>query len=204
MKKQLLLSIVTLGSAPLAAAQTAPTVGPTSAYLAEELSQIGSGPMGQPAAAPSLLPTLLNVTFSLAFVIGLVYLAYWLLLRWRNRQGLTTSTDAVGLIKVLEKHYIDANHGLAVVEMGEEILYLGLAGEVTVLSKVSDPETVARLRNLAPLPSSFMGFQEQFSRVGARLKKEEWNTTKQNLKTQADDLKQQIDRLRGNKRGQDE
>jgi flagellar biogenesis protein FliO len=177
---------------------------PTPAYLAAELGQIGAGPLGQPAATPSLLPTLLNVAFSLAFVVGLVYLAYWLLLKWRNRQGLTNNAEKVGLIKVLERHYVDASHSLAVVEMGEEILYLGLAGEVTLLGKVSDPETIERLRSLAPLPATFMGFQEQLSRVGARLKQEEWSSTKKSLRTQADDLKQQIERLRDKKRGQDD
>jgi flagellar biogenesis protein FliO len=204
MNKRSVLSLSALSPALLKSAAALAAPAPTPAYLAEELGQIGASPLGQPAATPSLLPTLLNVTFSLAFVIGLVYLAYWLLLKWRNRQGLSTAADKVGLINVLEKHYIDASHSLAVVEMGEEILYLGLAGEVTLLSKVSDPETVERLRSQAPLPASFMGFQEQLSRVGARLKQEEWTSTKKSLRTQADDLKQQIERLRGKKRGQDE
>ncbi len=142
--------------------------------------------------------------FSLAFVVGLIYLAYWLLLRWRNRQGLSAAAERVGLIRVLEKHYIDANHGVAAVELGDEVVYLGLGSEVTLLGKVSDPEAVERLRAQAPLPSSFLGFQEQFSRVGAKLKQEEWASTKKSLKTQADELKQQIERLRSPKRGQDD
>jgi hypothetical protein len=36
------------------------------------------------------------------------------------------------------------------------------------------------------------------------LKQEEWASTKKSLKTQADELKQQIDRLRAPKRGQDD
>jgi flagellar biogenesis protein FliO len=200
MKRRLVLPLFALAPAYSNAAAPAPTP----AYLAAELGQIGAGPLGQPAVTPSLLPTLLNVAFSLAFVVGLIYLAYWLLLKWRNRQGLSSAADRVGLIKVLEKHHIDASHSLAVVEMGEELLYLGLAREVTLLGKVSDPETIERLRSLAPLPASFMGFQEQLSRVGKRLKQEEWSSTKKNLRTQADDLKQQIERLRDKKRGQDE
>lgn len=195
-----LLSLLSPLKAMAAASAAAPVVTP--AYLSEELGQIGSGPLAQPAAAPSLLPTLLNVAFSLAFVVGLVYLAYWLLLRWRNRQGLPAGEERTGLIRVLEKHYIDANHGVAVVELGDEIFYLGLAQDISLLGKVTDPEAVQRLRDQAPTPGGFLGFQEQFSRAGAKLKQEEWSKTKRTLKTQADELKQQIDRLRGPKPGQ--
>lgn len=195
-----LFSLLTPLKAVAAASAAASVVTP--GYLSEELGQIGAGPLAQQASAPSLLPTLLNVTFSLAFVVGLVYLAYWLLLRWRNRQGMPAGEERTGVIRVLEKHYIDANHGVAVVELGEEVFYLGLANDISLLGKVTDPEAVQRLRDQAPAPASFLGFQEQFSRAGAKLKQEEWSKTKRTLKTQADELKQQIDRLRGPKSGQ--
>jgi flagellar biogenesis protein FliO len=184
------------------AAETAAPATP--GYLSEELGQVSSAAPVAQSVAPSLLPTLLNVVFSLAFVVGLIYLAYWLLLRWRNSQGLSASAQRVGLIRVLEKISIDASHGLAVVEVGGEVLYLGLGADVSLLGKVSDPQEVERLREQAPLPASFLGFQEQFSRVGAKLKQEEWASTKKSLKTQADDLKQQIERLRNPRRGQDD
>ena len=196
-----LISTQLRAAAPVAAAAAVATP----AYLSEELGQIGNAGQAQAqAATPSLLPTLLNVVFSLAFVVGLVYLAYWLLLRWRNRQGMPLGLDRAGIIRVLEKHYIDASHGIAVVEVGDEVLTLGLGSDITVLNKVSDPEAVEKLRNLAPQPATFLGFQEQFNRVGAKLKQEEWASTKKSLKTQADELKQQIARLRGPKRGADE
>ncbi|HXC64822.1 MAG TPA: hypothetical protein VNZ67_10715, partial [bacterium] len=80
----------------------------TAAYLGDDLAKLDA--TGPSAQAPSLLPTLLNVVFSLAFVVGLVYLAYWALLKWRNRQGAPVGGQKVGLIKVLEKHYIDGRH----------------------------------------------------------------------------------------------
>src|SRR5689334_13533302 len=126
MQKPLLLSLFSAWAARVSAAPA-----PTPAYLAEELGQIGSGAAGQGAATPSLLPTLLNVVFSLALVLGLVYLLYWLLLKWRERQGLA-SAGKLGLIKVLERQSLDASHSLAVVELGGEIFYLGLGRDISL------------------------------------------------------------------------
>jgi len=164
------------------------------AYLGEELVKLDA--TAPAAQAPSLLPTLLNVAFSLAFVVGLVYVAYWLMLKWRNRQGLAAGQTKVGLIKVLERHFIDGRHGLAVVEVGDEILTLGLGEDVTLLARVSDPEAVERMRKMAPSPANLMGFKEQLERVGVRLKREEWGQTKAAVKNQADELKEQVERMR--------
>ena len=181
----------------LAAAAVTPTAG---GYLSDDLARLDS--TGPAVQAPSLLPTLLNVTLSLAFVVGLVYVAYWLLLRWRNRQGLSTGPDKVGLIKVLEKHHLDGRHALAAVEIGDEVVFLGLGQEVTVLARVIEPDAVERLRQMAPLPADFLGFKEQLARVGLKMKREEWGQAKEALRTQADDLKDQMERLR-KRRGED-
>jgi flagellar protein FliO/FliZ len=173
-------------------------------YLSDELGKLDSGaaasaPAAAPVSAPSLLPTLLNVAFSLAFVVGLVFLAYWLLLKWRDRQGISAGPKA-GLIKVLERQYIDVRHSVAVVEVGEEILTLGLGEDVRLLVRTTDPESVERMRQQAPLPASVMGFKEQLERVGMRLRKEEWGQAKQALRTQADEmraLKERMGRPRG-------
>jgi len=163
-------------------------------YLGADLAKLDA--TGPSAQAPSLLPTLLNVVFSLAFVVGLVYLAYWALLKWRNRQGAPAGGERVGLIKVLEKHYIDGRHAVAAVELGDEIVFLGLGQDVQVLSRVSDPEAVERLRQAAPLPQALMGFKEQFARVGLKMKRDEWGQAKQAMRTQAEELKTQMERMK--------
>jgi flagellar biogenesis protein FliO len=172
----------------------------TAGYLGEDLAKLDA--TGPAAQAPSLLPTLLNVVFSLAFVVGLVYLAYWALLKWRNRQGMPVGGQKVGLIKVLEKHYIDGRHGIAAVELGDEVVFLGLGQEVQVLSRISDPEAVERLRQLAPLPPDLLGFKEQLARVGLKMKRDEWGQAKQAMRTQAEELKEQMERMKS-RRGAD-
>jgi flagellar biogenesis protein FliO len=169
-------------------------------YLSEELGQLGTTAPTAPQA-PSLLPTLFDVAFSLAFVVGLVYLAYWLLLKWRDRQGLGAGTERVGLIKVLERQSLDARHGIAVVEVGDKVLTLGLGDHISLLDSVDDPDQVERLKQMAPLPASIMGFREQLQRVGLRLKKEEWGQAKQALKAQSEELDEQMERLKKSRRG---
>jgi flagellar protein FliO/FliZ len=164
-------------------------------YLSEELGQVGGAAAAAPQA-PSLLPTLLNVTFSLAFVVGLVYLAYWLLLKWRDRQGLGAGVERVGLIKVLERQSLDGRHSLAVVEVGDKVLTLGLSDQVTLLDTVDDPEQVERLKQMAPLPASLVGFKEQLQRVGMKLKREQWGQAKQAMRTQAEEMEEQMRQLK--------
>jgi len=171
----------------------------TAGYLGADLAKLDA--TGPSAQAPSLLPTLLNVVFSLAFVLGLVYLAYWALLKWRNRQGAPAGAQKVGLIKVLEKHYIDGRHAVAAVELGDEVVFLGLGEDVQVLSRVTDPATVERLRQLAPLPADLMGFKEQLARVGLKMKRDEWGQAKQAMRTQAEELKAQMERMKTRRGG---
>jgi flagellar biogenesis protein FliO len=166
-------------------------------YLAEELGQVGAASPAVAAQAPSLLPTLLNVLFSLGFVVGLVYLAYWLLLKWRDRQGLAAGVERVGLIKVLERQSLDGRHSVAVVEVGDKVLTLGLSDRVTLLDTVDDPEQVERLKQMAPLPASIVGFKEQLQRVGLKLKREQWGQAKQAMRTQAEEMEEQMRQLKG-------
>jgi flagellar biogenesis protein FliO len=192
----LLGALLALYPALCVAAGQAPAAG---GYLSDELGKMDAG-NAQALAAPSLLPTLLNVVFSLVFVVALVLLAYWCLLKWRNRQGLEPGSK-VGLIRVLERQFIDAKHGVAVVEVGDEILTLGLGDGVSLLGRVSDPEAVEKLRQMAPLPLSVMGFKEQLERVGLNLRKEEWGKAKQALRAQTEAMKTQTERLRGPRGG---
>lgn len=172
----------------------------TPGYLTDDLARLDS--TSTSTQAPSLLPTLLNVTLSLAFVVGLVYVAYWALLKWRNRTGAPAGPGRVGLIKVLEKHYIDGRHTVVAVDLGDNLVFLGLGNDVTVLATVTDPDQAENLRQRAPLPADFRGFKEQLARVGVTLKREEWGHAKQSMRTQAEELKEQMERVRkgqGNK-----
>jgi flagellar protein FliO/FliZ len=146
--------------------------------------------------APSLVPTLLNITFSLTFVLVLIYVAYWLLRRFRAGQGLRGPGDSEGSIRVLEKMQIDARNSLAVVEMGGEIYFLGLGQDVQLLSRVSSEAAVQKIRDAAPSPGALLNFQEQLERVGVHLRREQWKRNKQDLRSKVGDLETQIERLK--------
>ncbi len=150
---------------------------------------------------PSLVPTLISVFLSLAFVVLLIYAVYWLLRRWRATQGLAPATAGEqGIIKVLEKNYVDNRRGVAVVEMGGEAFFIGLGEDVTLLARISDPEAVEKLRQSAPTPGGFLNFQEHLERVGVHLRRDQWKKSKQDLKSQTAQLDDQIGRLKPTKK----
>jgi len=88
------------------------------------------------------------------------------------------------------------------VELGDEEVFLGLGQEVQVLARVSDPEAVERLRQMAPLPPDLLGFKEQLARVGLKMKRDEWGQAKQAMRTQAEELKEQMERMKSRRGGE--
>jgi flagellar biogenesis protein FliO len=146
--------------------------------------------------APSLAPTLLNIALSLVFVVALFYVAIWVYRRLRASQGVTTGTEGQGAVRVLEKAWLDAKRGLAVVEMGGEAYFLGLGEDVTLLARITGEEEVAKIRESAPRQGGLLNFQEQLERVGVHLKREQWKRSKQDLKSSSAELGEQIERIK--------
>jgi flagellar biogenesis protein FliO len=169
-----------------------------SGYLSGSLASVE----GQPGSfeTPSLIPTLLNIALSLAFVLTLIYVVNWLVKRWRAGKGIRTEHDPEGVIQVLEKKWLDPKRGLAVVEMGGEIYFLGLGDEVTLLSRVNEEAAVAKIKDAAPSPGGILNFQEQLERVGVHLRREQWKRSKQDLRSNVSELEQQIERLKPSSR----
>ena len=176
----------------------ASSVSSSAAYLGAPLNTLES--QSSQFEAPSLLPTIFSVVTSLAFVVLLIYVVYWALRRFRAGQGISSGREAQGLIHVLEKTYFDAKRGLAVVEMNGEVFFVGLADDVTLLSHIKDPDVVARLKDSAPSPGGLLGFQEQLERVGVHLRREQWKRSKEDLRTQAEALGAQIERIKPSKK----
>jgi flagellar protein FliO/FliZ len=170
------------------------TPSATPEYLSGSLASVE----GQQGAfeSPSLFPTLLNIVLSLIFVLVLIYVVNWLLRRWRAGQGVRVGSDTEGVVQVLEKTWLDPKRGLAVVEMGGEIYFLGLGENVSLISRVSEEAVVAKIKAAAPSPGGLLSFQEQLERVGVHLRREQWKRSKQDLKTNADELGRQIERLK--------
>jgi flagellar biogenesis protein FliO len=180
-------------------AASAPAVTP--GYLSGALGSLDTQPNS--FDAPSLLPTLLNIGLSLAFVVALIYIVNWLLKRWRAGQGVKEGNAPGGIVQVLEKTWLDNKRGLAVVEMGGEAFLLGLGEDVSLLARVADPAQVARIREAAPSPGALLNFQEQLERVGVHLRREQWKRSKQDLRSNAAELDQQIQALKPQKKKED-
>ena len=183
----------------MANAEAVPSPGYLGASLGTFEKQQGS------FETPSLVPTLFNITLSLTFVVTLIYVVNWFLRRWKAGQGAVgTGESAQGLIRVLEKSWIDPKHGLAVVEMGGEIYFLGLGDEVSVLGRIQDAAAVASIKESAPSPGGLLNFQQQLEKVGIHLRRDQWKRSKDDLKRNAEELGQQIERLKPSRKKESE
>jgi flagellar biogenesis protein FliO len=165
-----------------------------SGYLAQSINQLqGQDPLFQ---APSLFPELLKIAFSLAAVLALVYVCARLYRRWLASRGAGTGPQAERLIQVLDRRFLDSKRGLAVVDMGGEILFVGLGEGVTLLHRVEDPQKVESLRQAAASQAFFKGFPEQLDRISTLLRSNQWKKNRQSLKSQSEFLKEQAERLK--------
>ncbi len=169
-------------------------VAATGNYLGDSLGTLETSPAT--FQAPSLFPTLLEVTFSLLFVVALIYGAYWILRRVRAGQGVAKPGEPVGLFRVLEKHHFDNRRGMAAVEMDNKIFLLGLGDHVTTLAEFDDPAAVERLRAAAPTPTGLLSFSESLEKIGIHVRREQWKRSKQSLKERSRDLERQVGRLK--------
>ena len=177
-------------------------VAPTPEFLSESLRGIE---VGQNAfQSPDVLPTFFEVTASLGLVLVLIYLLYWALRRWQTKSGLN-GYDQQGLIKILEKNYIDNRRGVAVVDIGGTIYYLGLGEDVTLLGQVSDQEEAEKIRGQAPNPGGFAAFPQQMERVADYLRRNQVEKSRDTLQGEAEAMKGRAGRIKNrNRKGDNE
>jgi flagellar biogenesis protein FliO len=188
------LILTSLSQAVLAAQSAQPT--PEFGFLGKPLADLQQ--TRGPVEAPSLLPTLLNIGLSLVIVLLLAYLFLWLLKRWqasRQASGDLSGADDQPL-RVLDRTWIDNKRGVALVEAAGEILVIGIGDDVTLLSKISEPSQVERLRSSSGKPSLLGAFPQQFDKVASLLRQKQWSKNRKTLKVQADQLKDQTEKMR--------
>ena len=184
-------------SRSLGAAET-PEAQATPAFLADSLQQLDGAPTA--FKTPDLLPTLINLILSLGVVVVLIYLVYWGLRRWQATRGLS-SIDSMNstAINVLEKNFLDARRGVAVVEIGEEIYYLGLGDNVTVLGIVSDADAIDKIKAMVPPQGGFAAFPQQMEKVATYLRRDQWQKSRDTLRNETEALKAKGQRVRAGK-----
>jgi flagellar protein FliO/FliZ len=90
---------------------------------------------------PSTFMTFLKLIFSLAIILGLIYLLYRVVAK-RTR---TYKND--GAIKNVGGVSVGTNRSVQLIRIGEEILVVGVGDTVNLIKEITDPEMVESLLN---------------------------------------------------------
>jgi flagellar protein FliO/FliZ len=107
-----------------------------------------------------ILSSVTTVFSALALVLGIFLVGLYVTacVRGRGARG--------GWIKVLAASDLGGKRTIAVVEVAEEVLVLGISPQqISLLSKVDNPEIVQRLRadERPPSPGSFLTYLERLT-----------------------------------------
>jgi flagellar biogenesis protein FliO len=117
-------------------------------------------------AAPELVPSAVKMIAALAVVLGGLFAAVHVARRYvRGAAGSARGA----LVRVLASQAIGVKKSVALVDVPDGVLVLGLSGDrIQLLSRIDDPETLERVRSngRAVAPS----FQDYLSGLGARRK----------------------------------
>ncbi|HTP63781.1 MAG TPA: flagellar biosynthetic protein FliO [Geobacteraceae bacterium] len=107
----------------------------------------------------SMAMAVFQMLASLAIVIGIIYLLYYLSTRWFR--GFTGGRQLAGRIRVIETRYLAPKRSLIVVEVGGEYLLLGSSSDGVQLIKKLENGQVFATENV---PSAFRPSPELFRR----------------------------------------
>lgn len=117
-------------------------------------------------ATPEWIPSALKVVSALAAVMGGLWLAVAFARRFLRRAG---GVNGERMVRVLATHPLGVKKSITLVEVPGCVLVLGVTGErIQLLSRIKEPEILARLTCREPAPCS--SFYEHLSQLTARVR----------------------------------
>ena len=114
------------------------------AYLAGEFEAIANP---QPMRNNSILTTVINLILSMLFVIGLIYIVMLAIKYFYVRASIPLKSE--GVIRVLAKEHLDSKRIVYVIEFADRVILAAAGENITPLSEITDPETVAKIKENA-------------------------------------------------------
>ncbi|MGV3489407.1 MAG: flagellar biosynthetic protein FliO [Tuberibacillus sp.] len=105
----------------------------------KDQGQKTDGTVTENADGPSTFLTFIKLIFSLAVILGLIYLLY----RFVSKRTRAYKTD--GAIKNVGGVSVGTNRSVQLIRVGKEILVVGVGDSVQLLKEISDPDTVELL-----------------------------------------------------------
>ena len=118
------------------------------------------------SAAPDLMSTALQMVTALLFVLGGLFVVFYLMRRFLKRD-IGGSKDQ--LIKVLANQYLGIKKNIALVEVPGAVLVIGISNDtISLLTKIEDSAILGGIRHdiSQPAPS----FSDNLQRIAAKFK----------------------------------
>lgn len=135
------MSLFLFGAMSLAAAPI--TASPSDSILIRSNQAGARGSATQPVAMPSLSFDVTRMLLALVIVIGLIYLARWLLKRFYDG-GTTPAGNKV--VQVLNRTLLAPKQQVLLLQVGKRVIVVGESnGVFTTLSQIDDPDEIAQL-----------------------------------------------------------
>ncbi len=119
----------------------------TSKKLANEKGSIPGYEDPVAPEPPSMTAAAVKMVAALSLVLGFILLVTWLVKKYQKKFG--GGFGGGGLVTILGTGAIGVKKQITIVDVAGEILVLGVAGEnISMLSRINDQETAARLRRV--------------------------------------------------------
>jgi len=116
------------------------------------------------SAGPELIPSALKLVAALATVLGGMFVAVHFARRYLRTSGGAARHE---LVRVIASRPIGVKKSVALVEVPDGVLVLGLSGDrIQLLSRIDDPETLQHVRAQGRPPGT--AFQDCLAGLGGR------------------------------------
>ena len=173
--------------------------GTASDSISQSPDDLGAGylPYSEPTqyGAGGLFGAIVRTIFSLALVLGLLYVTLWVIKRF---SGGATGPTAAGSVHVVGRIYLSPKVVVYFLRLADELLVIGTnAGSISLLTSITDEDAISRIESdLRSDRAGAPGFPRLFDRSLARFQKNmegEHSMFEDQLRT----LNDQIGRLKG-------
>ncbi|MBI3795149.1 MAG: FliO/MopB family protein [Nitrospinae bacterium] len=118
-------------------------------------------PQAAPAMAPGLGEAFIKIGSALMVVLALIFAVSFVAKKYLGNVESTLGTKKQ--LKVLSNHYIGVKKNVTIVEVGGDILVLGVTNtNVGLLAHITDPDKIEQIKMAHRLPDKPMGMLKKF------------------------------------------
>ncbi len=115
------------------------------------------------------LASLLKMVSALAVVLGVMLAGLWAVRRFMNKTG--ANVDDGRMIRVLSTRYLGPKSSILLLDVLGSVIVVGVSGtQMTLLTTITDEDSLERLRSASPVESAARPFLDPVSLYKRKLK----------------------------------